>query len=108
MPYGLSSMLKDGHKHFSGVDEAVMKNIDACKALAQITRTSMGPNGVFMIHMVALGAALDRHAGGGDAPSMRLGAPHTPFCASRVIGAPPLAPRHEQDGDQSPGAPVRY
>jgi hypothetical protein len=45
MPYGLQSMLKDGHKYFSGVDEAVMKNIDACKGLAQITRTSLGPNG---------------------------------------------------------------
>ena len=45
MPYGLQAMLKDGHKHFSGVDEAVLKNIDACKALAQITRTSLGPNG---------------------------------------------------------------
>jgi len=44
-PYGLQSMLKEGHKYFSGVDEAVMKNIDACKGLAQITRTSLGPNG---------------------------------------------------------------
>jgi hypothetical protein len=45
MPYGLQAMLKEGHKHFSGVEEAVMKNIDACKALAQMTRTSLGPNG---------------------------------------------------------------
>lgn len=44
-PYGLGSMLKEGHKHFSGVEEAVVKNIEACKALSQITRTSMGPNG---------------------------------------------------------------
>jgi T-complex protein 1 subunit theta len=44
-PYGLQAMLKEGHKHFSGVDEAVIKNIDACKGLAQITRTSLGPNG---------------------------------------------------------------
>jgi hypothetical protein len=44
-PYGLGSMLKEGHKHFSGVEEAVMKNIEACKALSQMTRTSMGPNG---------------------------------------------------------------
>jgi T-complex protein 1 subunit theta len=47
MPYGLQAMLKEGHKHFSGVEEAVMKNIDACKALSQITRTSLGPNGAF-------------------------------------------------------------
>lgn len=44
-PYGLQSMLKEGHKHYSGLEEAVLRNIDACKALSQITRTSMGPNG---------------------------------------------------------------
>lgn len=38
-------MLKEGHKHLSGLEEAVLKNIEACKQLAQITRTSMGPNG---------------------------------------------------------------
>ena len=47
LPYGLQAMLKEGHKHFSGVEEAVMKNIDACKALSQITRTSLGPNGMY-------------------------------------------------------------
>lgn len=41
----LQSMLKDGHKHLSGLDEAVIKNIDACKQLSKITRTSLGPNG---------------------------------------------------------------
>lgn len=45
MPYGLQSMLKEGHRLLSGLEEAVLKNIDACKQLAQITRTSMGPNG---------------------------------------------------------------
>jgi hypothetical protein len=45
MPYGLQSMLKEGHKHFSGINEATLKNIEACKGLSQITRTSMGPNG---------------------------------------------------------------
>jgi len=43
---GLSDLLKDGHKHFSGVDEAVLKNIEACKKLSTITRTSIGPNGM--------------------------------------------------------------
>lgn len=46
LPYGLQSMLKDGHKHISGLEEAVMKNIEACKELAQIARTSLGPNGM--------------------------------------------------------------
>jgi hypothetical protein len=44
-PLSAQAMLKDGHKHFSGLQEAVMKNIEACKGLAQITRTSLGPNG---------------------------------------------------------------
>ena len=45
MPYGLAAMLKEGHKHFSGLDEAGYKNIEACKQLSQITKSSMGPNG---------------------------------------------------------------
>jgi len=38
--------MKDGGKHFSGVDEALIKNIEACKGLAQITKTSLGPYGM--------------------------------------------------------------
>ncbi|KAG0472377.1 hypothetical protein HPP92_016923 [Vanilla planifolia] len=45
-PYGIQGMLKEGHKHLSGLDEAVLKNIDACKQLSTITRTSLGPNGL--------------------------------------------------------------
>ncbi|CAH9102398.1 unnamed protein product [Cuscuta europaea] len=45
-PYGMQSMLKEGHRHLSGLDEAVIKNIDACKQLSGITRTSYGPNGM--------------------------------------------------------------
>ncbi|KAL4200312.1 hypothetical protein AMTRI_Chr03g149080 [Amborella trichopoda] len=45
-PYGIQAMLKEGHKHLSGLDEAVLKNIDACKQLSAITRTSLGPNGM--------------------------------------------------------------
>ena len=45
LPYGLQAMLKEGHKHLSGLQEAVLKNIEACKQLSQITRSSMGPNG---------------------------------------------------------------
>lgn len=47
MPYGLQAMLKEGHKHLSGMDEAVYKNIEAGKQLSQIAKTSMGPNGKF-------------------------------------------------------------
>ena len=45
LPYGFQAMLKEGHKHLVGLDEAVMKNIEACKQLAGIIKTSMGPNG---------------------------------------------------------------
>ncbi|KAG8090034.1 hypothetical protein GUJ93_ZPchr0011g28945 [Zizania palustris] len=44
--YGIQSMLKEGHKHLSGLEEAVIKNIDACRELSAITRTSLGPNGM--------------------------------------------------------------
>ncbi|XP_010672058.2 T-complex protein 1 subunit theta [Beta vulgaris subsp. vulgaris] len=44
-PYGMKSMLKEGYSHLSGLEEAVIKNIDACKELADMTRTSLGPNG---------------------------------------------------------------
>ena len=52
MPYGLQAMLKDGHKHMQGVDEAVLKNIDAARGLASIARTSLGPNGTLTMDMI--------------------------------------------------------
>eukprot|EP00301_Raphidiophrys_heterophryoidea_P003987 c11770_g6_i1.p1 GENE.c11770_g6_i1~~c11770_g6_i1.p1 ORF type:complete len:545 (-),score=188.34 c11770_g6_i1:128-1762(-) len=42
---GLSDMLKEGTKHYQGIDEAVAKNLQACKQLADMTRTSLGPQG---------------------------------------------------------------
>lgn len=42
---GLQGMLKDGHNSYEGVDEAIMRNINAAKELAAIVRTSLGPNG---------------------------------------------------------------
>eukprot|EP01135_Chromosphaera_perkinsii_P011413 Nk52_evm58s2391 gene=Nk52_evmTU58s2391 len=43
---GLQTMMKDGSKHFSGLQEASIRNITACKELAQVTTTSFGPNGM--------------------------------------------------------------
>ncbi|KAA0703968.1 T-complex protein 1 subunit theta [Triplophysa tibetana] len=43
---GFAQMLKDGAKHYSGLEEAVYRNIQACKELAQTTRTAYGPNGM--------------------------------------------------------------
>eukprot|EP00049_Salpingoeca_infusionum_P027564 m.33167 g.33167 ORF g.33167 m.33167 type:complete len:548 (+) comp9593_c0_seq1:222-1865(+) len=43
---GLQTMMKDGAKHYSGLEEAVFRNINACKEMSQIIRTSFGPNGM--------------------------------------------------------------
>ncbi|XP_063812505.1 T-complex protein 1 subunit theta isoform X1 [Pseudophryne corroboree] len=43
---GFAQMLKDGAKHYSGLEEAVYRNIQACKELARTTRTAYGPNGM--------------------------------------------------------------
>jgi len=43
---GLSTMLKDGHKHLEGVDGATLRNIEAAKSLSSIIRSSLGPNGM--------------------------------------------------------------
>lgn len=39
-------MMKVGTNSYSGLEEAVFKNIEACMQLVRITRTSMGPNGL--------------------------------------------------------------
>ncbi|KAH0571273.1 TCP-1 chaperonin subunit theta [Spironucleus salmonicida] len=44
---GLQSMLKGGTRNLQGTDEAIYGNINACRELASISRTSMGPQGLF-------------------------------------------------------------
>merc|ERR1711959_230958 len=46
MMQGLPSMLKHGAEHHSGVQDAIIRNLEACKELTAITRTSLGPNGM--------------------------------------------------------------
>ena len=43
---GISSVLKDGWRHYSGLEEAILRNIEACKALSKMTRSSLGPHGM--------------------------------------------------------------
>lgn len=62
LPYGLQAMLKDGHKHFSGLEEAVLRNIEACKNLSQITRTSLGPNGAWSAMCFSVASERAGHA----------------------------------------------
>jgi T-complex protein 1 subunit theta len=46
MRKGIPNIFKAGTKHLSGLEEALIKNIKACKMLADLLRTSMGPNGM--------------------------------------------------------------
>ncbi|XP_042203966.1 T-complex protein 1 subunit theta-like [Homarus americanus] len=42
---GFSSMLKDGARHYSGLEEAVFRNIAACKEFSKTLKTAYGPQG---------------------------------------------------------------
>ncbi|GAA5803258.1 T-complex protein 1 theta subunit [Helicostylum pulchrum] len=41
----LPQLFKDGYKFQSGIEEAVLRNIDATHEFSEVVRTSMGPNG---------------------------------------------------------------
>ncbi|XP_018577469.1 T-complex protein 1 subunit theta [Anoplophora glabripennis] len=43
---GFAQMLKEGARHYSGLEEAVIRNITACKDFAHSVRTAYGPNGM--------------------------------------------------------------
>ncbi|XP_075226574.1 chaperonin containing TCP1 subunit 8 [Lycorma delicatula] len=43
---GFAQMLKEGARHFSGLEEAVYRNISACRQFAETVRTAYGPNGM--------------------------------------------------------------
>jgi T-complex protein 1 subunit theta len=43
---GIQALLKEGGKHFAGMDEALLKNIDAAKQIGTMTRSSFGPFGL--------------------------------------------------------------
>lgn len=45
-PYGFQSLLKEGYRHYAGLEEAILRNISACKEISLLTRTSYGPNGM--------------------------------------------------------------
>lgn len=44
--YGLQGMLKEGHRHYAGLEEAILRNIEACREVSKITKSSFGPNGM--------------------------------------------------------------
>lgn len=43
---GFQSMMKEGSRFYSGVEEVAMKNIEACKELSATTKSAYGPNGM--------------------------------------------------------------
>lgn len=43
---GLRGMLKEGMRSYEGLEGAIIKNIDAAKAITTMVRTSLGPNGM--------------------------------------------------------------
>ena len=50
---GFNSLLKSGYRHFKGKEQTLMKNVEAIGDMAQMTRTSLGPNGMnkYIINM---------------------------------------------------------
>ena len=46
MRRGVPNLFKQGTSHLTGVEEAVIRNLRACKELAELTRTSLGPQGM--------------------------------------------------------------
>jgi T-complex protein 1 subunit theta len=46
---GFNTLLKEGHKHFGGLEEAILKNIEACKEISNMTKTSFGPDSIIII-----------------------------------------------------------
>ena len=38
--HGLNHILKEGGQHFAGIDEAIVKNIEACRRIGEITASA--------------------------------------------------------------------
>ena len=43
---GFSSMLKEGTRYFAGVEESILRNIEACTEFSKTMKTSYGPRGL--------------------------------------------------------------
>ena len=44
--FGFQNLLTEGYRHYAGLEEAILRNIGACKEISLLTRTSYGPNGM--------------------------------------------------------------
>lgn len=43
---GFQNLLKEGFRHYAGLEEAILRNIEMVKKISDMTRTSIGPNGM--------------------------------------------------------------
>ncbi|MCQ2915151.1 MAG: T-complex protein 1 subunit theta [Alphaproteobacteria bacterium] len=43
---GFNNLLKSGYRHYKGKAQTLMKNVEAISDMAEMTRTSLGPNGM--------------------------------------------------------------
>ncbi|GAV04037.1 hypothetical protein RvY_14380 [Ramazzottius varieornatus] len=52
---GFAQMMSDGARYYSGLDETVIRSIEACRELSQIVSTSYGPKGLNKMVVTHLG-----------------------------------------------------
>jgi T-complex protein 1 subunit theta len=79
MRRGVPNIFKSGTTHLSGIDEAVIRNLQACKGLSDLTRTSLGPQ-VFKLCFEQCSASFAR------SPLCATGPPHDIFVGSLIQG----------------------
>ena len=48
---GINDIMKEGSSMLSGVEEALIKNVDACAKLMEVGQTSLGPNGLEIFNL---------------------------------------------------------
>jgi len=61
---GTTSMLKEGSRAYTGLEEAMLRNIDAVQGLAKMTRSALGPKGMNKMvinHLERLYVTSDAH-----------------------------------------------
>jgi len=61
---GATSMLKEGSRAYTGLEEAMMRNIEAVQGLAKMTRSALGPHGMNKMvinHLERLFVTSDAH-----------------------------------------------
>lgn len=83
-----------GHKHFSGFEEVVLKNIENVKEISNMVKKSLGPNGK---HHLSVGWG----AMSGDCDGAGQG-------ISNFFKCPFLNGRHEEDDRQPHRQDLRY